>query len=355
MYSELLDYSYQHTFHVIAFIIISVITYSIVSYYITTKYYDIQYCEKDEYCENVEMINMEIQTEVEQPISVKAYPWKYSQNLTPSLTWAGHSRAAENTSFYCPQLNTNFDAGKQGLSSAELTVLTHGHIDHSGDLPRMNLEFKKIMTLMVPIQIKEEVENFIRSAYKVNNKYDKTHTLEKKYNVIGVTPYTTYNQALNKRSFTIEIFKCYHSVPTVGFGFNENRKRIKPEYAHLTQDEIISLRKQNIEISSIESIPIIVYIGDTSIKVLNDPKNQNIFKFPFIVIESTFFGDDDPDKATKDGHIHWNHLRPYVMSHPDNVFVIIHFSARHKDNEIQQFFENDKKIYNYNNIIPWLG
>ena len=46
---------------------------------------------------------------------------------------------------------------------------THGHIDHSGDLARMNLEFSKPIKLMIPYQIESEVKNMIQSYYKLNN------------------------------------------------------------------------------------------------------------------------------------------------------------------------------------------
>lgn len=298
-----------------------------------------------------------IQTELAHQMSVKIYPWKYWTDLTPSLTLCGHSRAAEASCFYSPQLKTYFDAGKQGLAEGVLTLLTHGHLDHSGDVWRLNLEFDNVMTLMVPKPIKSEVENFIRSACKVNNKFDKSNVLEKKYKVIGVEPYTTYMQMLNKRSYLIETYECYHSVPTIGYGMYENRKRIKKEYADMTSREIADLKKKNkgLEISTIEPIPIIAYIGDTTTQVLEDKNNQNIFRFPFIVIESTFFGNDSTNKANRDKHIHWNYLRPYVLSHPDNVFVLIHFSTRHKDDEIYNYFENDKEEHGYSNIIVWLG
>lgn len=297
---------------------------------------------------------------VPNPIAVKAYPWKYSVDLSPSLTLEGHSRSAEKTCFFCPQLSTYFDAGIQSLKPPQLILLTHGHLDHSGDIAKMNLEFGKKVTVMVPKEILNEVKNSIDSHYKMNNRYDKQTTLDNKYNIVPVEPYVRYLTKINGRDYLVETYKCYHGVPCVGYGLYENRNKLKDEFKELTGKEIGKLRKEGTVVNELVSVPLIAYIGDTTIKFFQDEKNMTVFQFPFIVIECTFFLDDNVDKAIPNGHIHWKHLCPIIQENPDNTFILIHFSTRHRDNEIHDFFESEKNRLrtdesNVDNIIVWLG
>ena len=47
----------------------------------------------------------------------------------------GHSRAAERTSFYCPELKVMFDAGLSSNVSPRLFAITHCHADHCCQAP----------------------------------------------------------------------------------------------------------------------------------------------------------------------------------------------------------------------------
>lgn len=354
MFYELFN-DYQNTWFLSGLIVYSCLLHWFFSYF-----------EKFDDAKLNDTIDSSIQTEEHHQIAVKAYPWKYRRDLSSSLSLLGHSRSAECSCFYSPQLRTYFDAGRQGLSEGDIVLLTHGHADHSGDIWRMNLEFNRVMTIMVPKKIKTQIENYINSAYVLNNRHE-TDALTKKYKIIGVEPYQMYDfTTSNNKNYAIEIFRCYHTDDSsIGYGIYERKKQIHDKYKGMTSKEIGQLVKEykknktantpELEISVLKTIPVIAYIGDSNIRVLQDRKNRNIFKFPFIVIESTFFNDDSEENATKYKHIHWNHLRPYVINNPNNTFILIHFSTRHKDNDIMNYFENDKKIHNYNNIIVWLG
>ena len=59
--------------------------------------------------------------------------------------------------------------------------------------------------------------------------------------------------------------------------------------------------------------------------------------------------------AESNKHIHWDQLYPFVQSHSDRLFVLIHFSMRYEDDEIIEFFEKEKKEKGIENIKVWAG
>ena len=44
----------------------------------------------------------------------------------------------------------------------------------------------------------------------------------------------------------------------------------------------------------------------------------------------------------------WDNLKPFVLDHPHINFMLFHFSMKHKDSEIIDFFKNQ----NISNVMP---
>jgi ribonuclease Z len=341
------------------------------------------------------------------PISSKTYPWRYSAKLGKSIDICGHSRAAEKTGFDVVFNNDfdnadwyekvqyylwkawnsfkgnnehdeheqngrtgyfwngpsfYFDYGIQGLRPANAVLLTHGHGDHSASLPFVDMEFDATSATYVPAEIFEQTYDYINGLYNMNE----GNKRKRKIRLVGVKPGEYHIVEIpNKKGgkgkqYKIQVFKCYHSVPTVGYGVYEIRHRLKTEYENMSGVEIGKLKKNNpsIEITEEVDVPMIVYLGDTKIRVLEDENNKDIFKFPYIMIECTFFGnsvEDNPGLAIKKSHIHWNHLVPHIKSHPNNMFITYHFSERYTETQITEFFQVQKHKLDIDNVFPWLG
>jgi len=66
------------------------------------------------------------------------------------------------------------------------------------------------------------------------------------------------------------------------------------------------------------------------------------------VVECSFIDNADLNRADETKHMHWDRLKPTVESHPDILFVLIHFSLKYKSIEIQSFFQE------YSNVHPVL-
>jgi ribonuclease Z len=331
--------------------------------------------EEDQYPLNEEDIDQKHINQITENcvVSAKAVMWKYTQRISKSITLSGTSRSGVRSCFYCPELSTYFDAGLQGLSAANMIFLTHGHADHSHGLPMMNLEFDSKVKLFVPAEIVSDVISTISSFYRINGNLGTTVT--SKYEVIGVNPNITIDIKLDDvvketpigstsktkikvipgKQYLIETFKCYHSVPTVGYGIYEKRKKIKPEYEQLPGKEIGQLRNMGIEINYIKNEPIIAYLGDTTEKVFQDPKNINLYNFPYIITECTYIYSIHMEEAKRGGHSNWHNLMPIIQAYPYITFILIHFSPRYTITDLYKFFKKEFEDYKIGNVVVWYG
>ena len=68
------------------------------------------------------------------------------------------------------------------------------------------------------------------------------------------------------------------------------------------------------------------------------------------MIECTFIIDEHIKEAKDNRHMHWYHLKPYIILHSDTTFILYHFSFRYDKSFIKTFFDKE----NISNIIPWI-
>lgn len=91
--------------------------------------------------------------------------------------------------------------------------------------------------------------------------------------------------------------------------------------------------------------------------------------YPVVFIECTFFQPDHKEAAASSLHLHWSDLRSFVLEHRDTTFVLIHFSRRYSDEEINSFFDKERELQRqkeaeaqddpirkpaFNNLVIWL-
>jgi len=245
-----------------------------------------------------------------------------------------------------------FDAGLSGGMRADHIFITHQHCDHCCNLPfhLMNQGKDKIQ-VYVPEEAAPFVDKFLDATYTMtgNEKdWNSSWSRLELYDMIPVNAPSVLQRVFGKKKYDVEVIKCYHTVPCVGYGLSEKRIKLKEEYAGLAGHELGALRKSGVEINYEVSVPFFCYLGDTSYRVLEDP---TIEKYKTIMIECTFLLADDLQQAEETQHIHWTQLHPYILSHPENTFILYHFSQRYKADEILAFFD----ALAIDNVIPWIS
>lgn len=67
------------------------------------------------------------------------------------------------------------------------------------------------------------------------------------------------------------------------------------------------------------------------------------------MIECTFIADEDLYQEIKTKHIHWILLQQVISVHPQNHFILYHFSLSYTE-FIKEFFNT----YSYTNVTLWV-
>lgn len=266
--------------------------------------------------------------------------WKFPN---AQITLTGHSRAAEMTAFFLPELNWFLDAGIAQDQEPDKVFITHGHLDHSLMIPKLFNRRSKL-DIYAPKDVCPYLAKYLESGRNFNDCGDQL--TPEKWSIHEVVPGDTIELGRHK----VEIIRCVHTVPSVGFGFYDKRTKIKPEYAGLAGKELAALRKAGVQISGDVFVPLFAYMGDTTIEALQ--RNPKLFHFPVIIVECTFLAEQDVASCEGTGHIHWNHIKPCIKKHPKVTFVLIHFSLRYKDSYITEFFNTHAA--DLPNVVAWV-
>ena len=289
-------------------------------------------------------------------LKIRTIYFKHKE-IIPKINWtmAGYSRAAYRTGFYIPDLDLCLDAGPPIVQYPKDIMITHTHGDHIASLPfTMIGDFgkKNFYNVYVPEEAEQHIEVYILSLFVANWMVPHTSIPTKDwYKIHAMKEGLKFRKEFNKQPIEVEIFKCYHRIPTVGYGLSLIKTKLKTEYYGFPGKKLAEMKKDGIDITEEIIIPQLVYLCDTTCKVFD---NLEIFKYKVIMIECSFYEEPDLKHAKEKKHVHWLNLRRFVQSYPDCHFILFHFSQRHKDADIHQFFNQEMKTYNLKNLKIWL-
>ena len=263
--------------------------------------------------------------------------WKMTPICSkPPLTLVGYSRSADRTFFHVPELRLALDAGESRGRQPQFICLTHSHIDHSKGIPYLLLREHGSVCLC-PQEAVSVIDKYLRAEIEINACGNLDESLLPSYRLEGVSEGTSFSFGADT-NLHVDVVKCYHAIPCVGYLFSQKRTKLKQEYHGKTSKEIASIRTSGTVVVDEFLEPLFAYLGDTNINVFS---NLRIFSFPVVIVECTFLYWDEmiEERCVRDGHICWKHLEPIVTSHPTVTFILIHFSCRYEEDEIYKFFE----------------
>ena len=215
------------------------------------------------------------------------------------LTIEGYSRAAVQTYWRIPELKIGFDMGGSPWSfmGTQTFFLSHAHLDHMAALPayvaRRRMMKMEPPTIYVPAKVADSVERMLRSWQKL----DRGRMI---CNLIAAEPDTEYELS---REHVVTTFETKHTVPSLGYVIWERRKKLKPEYQHLSGSEIRDIRLSGVEVSGEVRKPIVCYCGDTAPQGLDN--YPAVYESKILITELTFFRPEHrKEKIHKFGHTH---------------------------------------------------
>ncbi|UJR10730.1 hypothetical protein I4U23_014919 [Adineta vaga] len=277
--------------------------------------------------------------------------WKFPSTLG-SYTLIGRSRAADATSLFIPELDMLLDCGCLVTTTHPRNIfITHTHSDHCLDITRF-VSRSRPPQVYLPISAVESMKEFIEKCQilRAAGEMDAdTSKWTKNYDLIGVQS----DELLTfRKTMKIRIFDMDHSVPCCGYGFYENRQKLKKDYEHLTSKEIGNLRQKDktLELTEERLVPLFAFLGDTTATIFQKYSSE-LSQFRLIIVECSFIDHEQhAERASDVKHVIWNDLQPFVVQNPNTIFVLIHFSQQYKREEIRNFFQK----LNLPNVVPFI-
>ena len=253
------------------------------------------------------------------------------------LTVEGYSRAAVQTYWRVPELKMGFDLGAQPWSfmSTPNWFVTHTHLDHIAALPvyvaRRRMMKMEPPTIYMPAEAVEGVEALLRAFQRL----DRGRMPAK---LVGLVK----DQEVElSRELVVRAFATRHTIPSLGFLVWERRKKLKPEYHDLSNDEIRDLRLSGVEVSSEIRIPKLAYLGDTAPQGLD--VLPEVYRAEILIMEMTFVAPGERASVIhKYGHTHLDDIIARADLFENEVIIASHFSTRLHPDQIQRIV--DKRL-----------
>ncbi|WP_338675136.1 MBL fold metallo-hydrolase [Streptomyces sp. SCSIO 30461] len=289
--------------------------------------------------------------------------WKTWKIPGTAFTLTGYSRANDKTFFHIPELRCSLDAGLCEGRQVDTVLLTHTHHDHVKDLDF--LASRAGTDIYLPAGSVPYVESFLRASAELNHGAGYDPDLAGGYRLHGVRQGDEFT--FGRRAHRVRVVECEHKVPCVGYAVSEVGKALRPEYEELRRllvEEgrggefgriVAQRRREGTEVEQEVLRPLFAFLGDTHVSVFEG--NPWLFTYPVIVTECTFLYDSELERADRVGHTVWSRLRPVVEAHPETLFVLTHFSLRHSEQDILDFFGREGRGSGdgrLDNVVLWV-
>ncbi|MCC6424256.1 MAG: hypothetical protein IT447_12330 [Phycisphaerales bacterium] len=234
----------------------------------------------------------------------------------------GYSVAGEETVVQVPELNVCFDIGRSPhfALTSDIVCISHAHMDHIAGLAyylsQRHFQGMKPGTIIVPRELERPIDNLLRCWREVERQGTP-------YKLIGLSPNQHYEV---RKDFIIRALATHHRVTSLGYSLINVREKLKPEYQGIPGPELAEMRKKGVEIQYRLEVPLVTYLGDTTIgPVFDHPDVQNS---QVLLTELTFYDEDHRQRAKVGRHLHLEHFLEILPKLNNQEIVIIHISRR---------------------------
>ncbi len=210
------------------------------------------------------------------------------------LTVEGYSRAAVQTYWRIPELKLGFDLGAQPweFMGTPVWFVSHTHLDHIAALP-VYIARRRMMKMEPPtIYLPAHAVDIMQHLLRLVSRLDRGRL---PCDLVAVRP---GDEIALSRELLVTAHATAHTVPSLGYIVWERRRKLRPEYTHLSGDEIRDLRLSGVEFVA--------------------PSHRK-------------------DKIHKHGHLHLDDIVQRRDRFQNEQVLFAHFSTRYHARQIREF------------------
>lgn len=248
------------------------------------------------------------------------------------LTIEGYSRAAVQTYWRVPELKLGFDFGAQpwAFMATPTWFVSHTHIDHIVALP-VYVARRRMMKMEAPtIYLPEAAIDPIQRILRLLTRLDRGRL---PCNLLPIKP---GDEVELSREHVVTVYETVHRIPSLGFVVWERRRKLRPEFAHLSGEQIRDLRLGGTEVTHELRMPRVAYLGDSTAAGLD--RCPAMYEAQVLITELTFVAPGHrKDKIQKFGHMHLDDLVARRERFKNELIIAAHFSTRYSTQQIKHW------------------
>ncbi len=248
------------------------------------------------------------------------------------ITIEGESRGAVQTCWRIPEYRLGFDLGWQPweFMGTPNWFISHTHMDHLLALPAY-VARRRMMCMEPPtIYIHQSELPMAQQLLYIFTRLDRGAL---PCNFVGIQPGDSI--ALS-RELLVTVVPTSHTIPSLGFIVWERRKKLKPEFANLSQNEIRDLNLAGVKVSNELQFPKVAYLGDSSCVGLDN--NPIMYEAEVLITEMTFLAPSHRREARgRHSHLHLDDFVERKDLFKNKLIIASHFSTRYTNHQIIEF------------------
>jgi ribonuclease Z len=242
----------------------------------------------------------------------------------------GVSIAGHESFYKIPAFRSLLEFGRAPADTVSYAnaFLTHGHLDHAAGLAH-HASRRKLAGLPAPrVFGPPEAVSALADWLAISERLE-----DVRYGVT-VTPARPGGSVRLRSDLEVKFLPGRHRVPTVGYLFCEVKHKLKEQFADRSGAEIAALRKQGVEVTRREEVPLLAYPGDCGAEIFDAV--PELFQARVLLIECSFLFPEDADRARLYGHLHLEDFRTRAERFANEAIVLTHFSQRYRPEEIRE-------------------
>ena len=269
-------------------------------------------------------------------------------------TWAGVrlsgvSVAGRETWFHFPDLGLCFDIGRcpTPLVPVRNVFLSHAHLDHAAGVPYWASQRRLGRLPAGVVRTEPSTVGAWRRLLALHEELEGT-----RYDV-AVEPMPPGGRVLLRKDLSVTSFAASHRVPTLGFFASDVRRKLTSSWKGMGPEVVRAAVARGEQVSEEVSVPIVAFCGDTSSRLF-DTAPPEVFRARVLLLECSFFGDEDVTRARDWGHLHVTEVAERADLFHNEVLVLTHLSLRSSPDDIRREVSRFLPAHLARRTVPFL-